>query len=209
MDDHGIRGGDLAAEVFFSRSLLDRLVKAAAGEPAARLRRRLLLERAAYRLRAGDTSVIDISVEAGYSSGEAFARAFRRAFGSAPTAWRSSAGGLHSYPPGGLRVPARKEAICMTFVAGVIDHHLAALGQLLDRAAILPASQLDAPLDIPGPGIDASPTIRSLLSRLVGQMEMWGAAMASRPYDFAIERQEPIASLHERLRRDPLSWFVA
>lgn len=60
---------------------------------------------------------------------------------------------------------------------------------------------LDAPIDIQGPGIDASPTIRSLLSRLVAQMEMWGAAMASRPYDFTLARDETIDSLRERVRR--------
>jgi hypothetical protein len=48
-----------------SRTLLDRLVKAAAGEPTATFRRRLLLERAAFQLRVGRWPVIDVAVGAG------------------------------------------------------------------------------------------------------------------------------------------------
>jgi AraC family transcriptional regulator len=120
IDDHDKYGAGLAAEFFMSRTLLDRLVKAAAGEPTATLRRRLLLERAAFQLRTGRWPVIDVAVGAGYSSGEAFARAFRRAFGSAPTAWRFSPRGfisgrnsrVHFFPPGGLRLPAQSDRSC-------------------------------------------------------------------------------------------------
>ncbi len=65
MDDHHVRGGDLAAELFVSRSLLDRLVTAAAGESPARFRRRLLLERAAFQLRSTGVTVIDAATQAG------------------------------------------------------------------------------------------------------------------------------------------------
>ena len=44
------------------------------------------------------------------------------------------------------------------------------------------------------------PTLRSLLSRLVGQMDMWNAAMDSRAYDFDVEQGETIASIRGRLR---------
>ena len=64
-----------------SRFHFDRLVAAATGEPPATLRRRVLLERAAYRLVTTDRDVLDIAVEAGYASNEAFTRAFTRAFG--------------------------------------------------------------------------------------------------------------------------------
>jgi AraC family transcriptional regulator len=207
MDDHQTYGAGLAAEFFVSRTLLDRLIKAAAGEPTATFRRRLLLERAAFQLRAGRWPVIDVAGEAGYSSGEAFARAFRRAFGSAPTAWRASPRGIHLgsqsrvhfFPPGGLRLPAQSEETDMEFAAGLVDHHIAVLGQMLDSAAPLNDQQLDAPIEVPRPGIDQDPTIRSLLSRLVGQLQMWGAAMASQPYDFGAERDESIASIRARL----------
>jgi AraC family transcriptional regulator len=206
LDDHDTRGAGLAAEFFLSRTLLDRLVRAAAGEPTASFRRRILLERAAFQLRAG-LPVIDVAVGAGYSSGEAFARAFRRAYSSPPSAWRSSADAIHLgprhrvhfYPPCGLRLPVMSRETDMEFAASLVDHHIAVLGQMLDRAATLTERELDAPIELPAPGIDLEPTIRSLLSRLVGQMQMWGAAMASRPYDFAIERDESISSMRERL----------
>ena len=77
--------------VHLSRFHFDRLVSAAAGEPPAALRRRVLLERAAYRLVTTDHDVLRVAVEAGYASNEAFTRAFRRAFGRAPSRWRAPA----------------------------------------------------------------------------------------------------------------------
>ena len=50
-----------------SRFHFDRVVAAAAGETPARLRRRVLLERAAYRLADHAADVLEIAVEAGYS----------------------------------------------------------------------------------------------------------------------------------------------
>jgi AraC family transcriptional regulator len=44
-------------------------------------------------------------------------------------------------------------------------------------------------------GVDDDPTLRSLLSRLIGQMAMWNAAIAARSYHFGIERGERIASM--------------
>lgn len=206
LDDHDTRTPGVAAEIFVSRSLLDRLVKAAAGESTARFRRRLLLERAAYRLRTSDTSIIDSAIEAGFSSGEAFTRAFRRAYGQAPTVWRLTGrtihigprDRLHFFPPGGLRLPAPSQETAMDFVAELLDHHVAVLRRLLDRAEGLTDAQLDAPIAA-GHGIDANPTIRALLSRLVGQMQMWGAAMASEPYDHSHEQHESIGSMRDRL----------
>jgi AraC family transcriptional regulator len=190
-----------------SRSLLDRLVTAAAGEPPARFRRRLLLERAAFQLRSTGVSIIDAATQAGYSSNEAFTRAFRRAYGVPPSSWRSSGGaihiaspsGVHFYPAGGLRLPARTEVTSMNFAAELVDHHVSLLGQLLDRASELAGSRLDAPIELPVQGIDDNPTIRSLLSRLVGQLDMWNAAMASVPYDFGTERHETLESMRQRL----------
>src|SRR6476660_2318064 len=65
LDDHDASSGDLAARVFVSRSQLDRVVGAMAGETPARFRRRVLLERAAFRLRTSDVTILDAAVEAG------------------------------------------------------------------------------------------------------------------------------------------------
>lgn len=209
MDDRAVLGGDLAAELYVSRSLLDRLVSAVAGEPPGRLRRRLLLERAAFRLRTADVRILDAAVEAGYSSNEAFTRAFQRAYGVPPSRWRASGvsfyiasrSGVHFYPPGGLRLPARKGLTRMNFTGDLIDHHVSVVGTLLDRAAALTTDQLDAPIKLNVESIDDSPTVRSLLSRLVGQLDMWNAAMASKSYDFGVEQNESLCSMRDRLSR--------
>jgi AraC family transcriptional regulator len=179
-----------------SRSHFDRLVGAAAGEAPDHLRRRVLLERAAYRLRNTRKTVLEIAVEAGYSSHEAFTRAFSRSFGTAPARWRASAGGLliaapndvHFYPPGGLRLPARKQVSAVGFVPGLIEHHMVVIRRLLDAAAGLDDEVLDRPIELSVQGIDVEPTPRSLLGRLVGQMEMWTCAMASEPSDLTQDR---------------------
>ena len=210
MDERQVKGAELAAELFVSRSLLDRIVRASAGEPLGRFRRRLLLERAAYRLRVTEISVIDAATEAGYSSNEAFTRAFARAFGASPSSWRRSGGsihiaspsGVHFYPPGGLRLTARTGVTSVNFVAELMDQHVSVVGQLLDRAGQLTDGQLDAVIELPVEGIDDHPTIRSLLARLVGQLAMWNAAMTNRPYDFGGEHDQSLASMRVRLDDD-------
>jgi AraC family transcriptional regulator len=206
--DDDVGAEELAVRMNLSRTHFDRIVGALAGEPPGRFRRRILLERAAVLLRTSRMTVLDVGVASGYSSHEAFTRAFQRAYGIAPSVWRSSAlsvdlpsaNGVHFYPDGGLRLPARESVAAMTFVSGLVDHHVSLVGELLDRAATLDDAQLDAPVALPAPGIDADPTIRSLLSRLVGQMDMWSKAMANQPYDHAVERAETVDSMRARLR---------
>jgi AraC family transcriptional regulator len=40
---------------------------------------------------------------------------------------------------------------------------------------------------------------RPLLSRLVGQLDMWGAALDNREYDFSVERGESVLHMKARL----------
>ena len=207
LDGRAPRADELAARAFFSRSHFDRIVSAAAGETPARFRRRVLLERAAYRLLTSDTSVLQIALDAGYSSNEAFTRAFRRAYGVAPAAWRAapqrtqidSPNGVHFHPPGGLRLPARNEVSSMDLLLKMVEHHVWLIDQIVDRAARLSDEHLDAPIEVSVEGVDDDPTLRSLLSRLIGQMDMWNAALAGRSYDFGVERGETTASMRSRL----------
>jgi AraC family transcriptional regulator len=208
LDEHEMRGPDLAAKLHVSRSLLDRFVAAAVGETTAHLRRRVLLERAAFRLKTTPVTILHAAVEAGYSSHEAFTRAFRRAYGVSPASWRASPGpihiparsGVHFHPPGGLRLAARTQEVAVIFAAEMVDQHVAVITQLLDRVAALADDALDAPIEVGVQSIDDSPTIRSLLSRLVGQLDMWNAAMASEIYDFSVEEHESVDSMRTRLR---------
>lgn len=142
------------------------------------------------------------------SRNEAFTRAFGRAYGVGPSAWRASPGeiriaspnGVHFHPPGGIRLPARDEVSSMDLLKRMVEHHVWLVGEIVERAATLDAERLDAPIELSVEGVDDDPTLRSLLSRLVGQMDMWNAAMESRAYDFGIEHDESISAIRGRLR---------
>jgi AraC family transcriptional regulator len=67
-----------------------RVFRELTGEPVRRYIRRLRLELAAHRLLFTDRSVIRIALEAGYESHEAFTRAFKQSFGSAPVDFRKA-----------------------------------------------------------------------------------------------------------------------
>ena len=208
LDDHDASGEDLAARAHLSRFHFDRVVSAVSGETPVRLRRRILLERAAFRLVTTRATVLEVALEAGYSSNEAFTRAFRRAYGAAPASWRAAPAriqldtpnGVHFHPPGGLRLPARDEVSSMDLMRKMVEHHVWLVGEIVDRAGALTDEQLGAPIELSVEGVDDDPTLRSLLSRLVGQMDMWNAAMDSRAYDFEVERGESIESIRARLR---------
>jgi AraC family transcriptional regulator len=204
LDDHEATGSDLAARAFLSRFHFDRLVVAAAGETPAQLRRRVLLERAAYRLVTSDRSILDIGVEAGYSSHEAFTRAFSRAYLRTPSAWRAGPrqiqldcpNGVHFHPPGSLRLPSTQKVSSMDLVLRMIEHHIWLVGEMVDRAERLDDDHLDAPLASP---TEDGLTVRSVLSRLIGQLGMWNSAVGMRDYDWSVEEHETVAGMRRRL----------
>ena len=207
LDDREASAQTFADRVHLSRFHFDRLVSAVAGEPPAAFRRRILLERAAYRLTTSSDEVLEVALEAGYSSHEAFTRAFRRAFGVAPSQWRGQAAtyrldapsGVHFNPPGGLNLPAQRKVSTMDLMTRMVEHHVWLVGELVQRAATLPEEVADAPITISVEGIDDEPTMRSLLARLVGQLEMWDAAIDGRPYDFEAERGRTFCQIKEHL----------
>ena len=196
-----------AERLHLSRFHLDRLVSAVAGEPPGALRRRILLERAAHRLLTTGDELLTVAIDTGYSSHEAFTRAFQRAFGEPPSVWRRVAtsfeleapNGVHFKPPGGVRLPARRKVSGMELLQRMVEHHVWLIKQMVERAAALPDDILDRRIELSVPGIDDEPTMRSLLSRLVGQLAMWNAAVDNRTYDFAVERNESIDSIRTRL----------
>jgi uncharacterized damage-inducible protein DinB len=90
----------------------------------------------------------------------------------------------------------------MELVTTMFDHHVWAVGKMIDLAEDLDDEQLDKPIVLSVEGVDDDPTIRSLLSRLVGQMAMWNASIESRPYDWELERHESLTSMRKRLDED-------
>jgi AraC-like DNA-binding protein len=207
LDDPDATGADLAGRLNLSRFHLDRVIAAFAGEPPGALRRRVLLERAAYRLLTTESTILDVAIEANYSSHEAFTRAFARSYGAAPARWRKQPtriqidvpNGVHFHPPGGLRLPARDKETSMDLLQKMVDHHVWLVGEMLGRSARLSDAQLDAPIELSVEGIDDHPTLRSLLARLVGQLDMWISSIEMRDYDFAIESDESVDHMRARL----------
>ncbi len=200
-------GEDWAARLHFSRFHFDRMISSVAGEPPGAFRRRILLERAAYRMITTRAPLIDIAVEAGYGSHEAFTRAFARAYGTSPAAWRknptqiriAAPSGVHFHPPGSLRLPARptRKVTAMELLTAMVEHHVWLIGEMIRVSERLSDEQLDQSIGLAVD--DDEQTIRSLLSRLVGQMGMWNAVMADREYDWSVEDHESLESLRSRL----------
>src|SRR4051794_13509201 len=207
LGDGSVRAEGFAALQFLSRSHFDRVIRSAAGEPPAAFQRRVLLERSAYQLATSSLGILEIALDAGYSSHEAFVRAFRRAYGVNPSDWRDSPrqirlptpNDVHFHPPGGLRLPTRTEITSMDLLVRMVEHHVWLVGELVERAATLDDAKLDAPITISVEGVDDDPTIRSLLSRLIGQMDMWNRVIHDQPYDWEVEQHEPIAQMRSRL----------
>jgi len=216
LEDPGLSADELAGRAYLSRFHFDRLVSASAGEAPGALRRRILMERAAYRLvsRPGHT-VLDIAVEAGYGSHEAFTRAFSRAYGATPSGLRAdppltfrdlelpAPSGVHFHPPGGLRLPATRKETAMDLVQHLVDHHVDSLTSLIRAAADLDDAVLDRPVEQSVEGIDDDPTLRSLLNAMVTQEEHWLNAL--RGGDWPDESDQSVAGLaarHEAAGRD-------
>lgn len=114
---------DMADGAASSPFHFSRLLRRDAGEPPVALRRRVMLERAAWQIRRG-TSVTDAAWDAGYESVDGFRRAYARAFGRRPGAeagpddasstvtghWLPAPNGIHFHPPTSLWVASREGA---------------------------------------------------------------------------------------------------
>ena len=79
---------DVARAAGMSQWHFQRIFRSLAGETLKTYIRSRRLARALERLATTDLRVLDVALLAGFESQEAFARAFRRAFGMSPTAYR-------------------------------------------------------------------------------------------------------------------------
>jgi AraC family transcriptional regulator len=189
IDEPGANGRALALRANFSRDHLDRLLSAGTGETPTALRRRLLLERAAWQLRRGATPS-EVAATAGYGSLAAFSRAFSRAYGAPPSEFAGAPeldapNGIHFHPPAGLLIPGSREPVARRDLTDrMVSHHLARVRELLEAAATLPAEALVRPLR---PGFEGTwfegeePSAALMAERLVFTIEVWNAAMTGEP----------------------------
>jgi hypothetical protein len=157
-------------------------------ETPVAMRRRLLLERAAWQLSRTQLSVTDISLNANYGSLEAFTRAFRKAFRISPSLFRRmgatytylhAVSGIHHYSGKDDTKGAGQSMDLFDIFSGQESWHTR---RLLDLAKTLTDEQLDRPLKnqvkiFPWDGPDQN--LRQILERMVQTKEVWTAAVTS------------------------------
>ncbi|HSL30070.1 MAG TPA: helix-turn-helix domain-containing protein [Anaerolineales bacterium] len=78
----------LAGRAGFSPYHFHRIFRDAIGEPIKEYIRRLRMDRAAYRLKISEETILRIAVDAGFRTHESFTRAFQRQFGIPPNEFR-------------------------------------------------------------------------------------------------------------------------
>ena len=86
--DHKISLNQLAFFSNYSYFHFHRIFKSSTGESIKKHITRLRLEKAAYELRISQMPIIEIALESGFLSHEAFTRAFKRLFHLSPTEYR-------------------------------------------------------------------------------------------------------------------------
>lgn len=197
---------DLARQAYQSRTQFHRLFRTVVEETPAAMRRRLLLERAAYQLARTGMSVTDVALDANYGSLEAFTRAFRKAFRISPSLYRRMRD-PHYHLPASNRIhflaPASSEqgssaqgssAIGSSTKGGsdmdLFDRFAGNdswhTRRLLEYAATLTEEQLDRPL--PAiiellPWREQNKTLRQLLENIIFTKEVWTAALSGTDMD--------------------------
>lgn len=185
----------MAAGAYSSPHHFARQVRAGAGESPVALRRRVLLERAAWQLQRGST-VTDAAFGAGYESVEGFIRAFARAYGHSPTAlprtvghWLPAPNGLHFHSPTVLYVDAGeggegREVSSGDVLALQVQHDAADIAALIDAVAGLPVEEyrkVRLPGSTPRHWDGPDESLAQVMWHLVHSAEPWLATVAGEP----------------------------
>jgi AraC family transcriptional regulator len=137
---------DMARSSYASEFHFAREVRRLTGESPAALRRRIMLERAAWRLHRGE-SVSAVAADEGWSSAEVFSRAFSRTFGvplsrAADIEFRLPApNGLHFHPPGSLWLDSDGDSKEPDISQLMVAHDVADTAYLISQATQLSEDQ--------------------------------------------------------------------
>jgi AraC family transcriptional regulator len=186
LDEDNRTLGEMADDAYSSPYHFSRLLSRDAGEPPVAMRRRVMLERAAWQIRQG-SSVTDAAFAAGYESIEGFGRAFAKAFGHPPSEtvgtdrghWLPAPNGIHFHPPTSLWVHTTEEPM-NPLTEQLVRHDVDDTRALLDRAKQLSDADythawFPSATVLRWDGVDDS--IRAVLEHLVWTKEVWVAAI--------------------------------
>ena len=217
LEEDNVRLQDMADSAFSSPFHFSRELSRGARESPVALRRRVLLERAAWQISQG-TSVTDAAFTAGYSSVEGFIRAFGRAFGHPPGAttagsgmWLPAPNGIHFHPPFHLWVEKEpKERPTMDPIVLQIHHDVDDTTHLIERATQLDEEGYRRVWE-PGRTVlswnKPEGSVASVLNTLVETKETWLASIAGD--DHPDSGADDIASLRARHEDVAARWVAA
>ncbi|BBX19219.1 AraC family transcriptional regulator [Mycolicibacterium duvalii] len=197
--------GDMARSSYASEFHFSREVRRLTGEPPAALRRRIMLERAAWRLQRGE-AVAAVAAAEGWSSAEVFSRAFRRMYGRPPSRagevpFRLPApNGLHFHPPQSLWLDDERGIAVPDVADLMVTHDVDDTAHLLERAAELSAQQWVAEVR-PGQTVldwdGAEPSVGAVLGAIVWTKQVWLATIAGEDFPARAATQPELVSAAE------------
>jgi AraC family transcriptional regulator len=198
--------GDMARSSFASEFHFSREVRRLTGESPAALRRRIMLERAAWRLHHGE-SVSAVAADEGWSSSEVFSRAFRRSFGVPPSKaadveFRLSApNGLHFHPPHSLWLDSDGDTKEPDVSQLMVAHDVADTAYLISHATALSKDQWTDEIS-PGQVVlewdGPEPSVGAVLGAIVWSKEVWLATIEGRDFP-GREATQPESTTPEEL----------
>ncbi|MFI6579195.1 helix-turn-helix domain-containing protein [Nocardiopsis sp. NPDC050513] len=217
LDEDNARLSDMAVSAHSSPFHFSRRFSRDTGESPVALRRRVLLERAAWQIGQG-ASVTDAAFTAGYATVEGFTRAFARAFGHPPSAttagsgrWLPSPNGIHFHPPLHLWVEGNpRSRPAMDLTALQIHHDVDDTAALIRLAAGLSEEDYRK---VCGPGRTVlswdgpEETIAATLEHLVRAKEVWLASIEGS--DFPERGADDPESLRSRHEEAGARWIAA
>ncbi|WP_232329448.1 helix-turn-helix domain-containing protein [Nocardia violaceofusca] len=187
LDENNTTLSAMAQGAFVSPYHFSRQFSRGTGESPVAMRRRVLLERAAWQL-CGGAAVTDVAFAAGYDSVEGFSRAYSRAYGHPPSAtpaatrtrWLPAVNGIHFHPPMSLWVEGEpKGRHDMDPTSLLLHHDVEDTRELLDIAKGLDEHryrrQRSTAAVLAWDGPDAS--IATVLAHLVWTKQVWLAAI--------------------------------
>jgi AraC family transcriptional regulator len=204
---------EMAGDAFSSPYHFSRLLSHDAGEAPVAMRRRVMLERAAWQLRHGST-VTDAAWDAGYESVEGFSRAYARAFAHPPSTraaghWLPAPNGIHFHPPMSLWVHTTEQTM-NPLTEQLVHHDLDDTRFLLEQAKGMTEVDFRRPR-IRGLAVTSwegtEESVADVLEHHVFTKEVWLAAIEGTDFPPRDEHADA-ATLYDRHEAAAARWLA-